>query len=494
MNAPQGPSDGASIIGAPLPHDSAALHVVGAPSGAAARRAATLADVDIAPLPALLTIDAALAARSYVLPPVHVTRGDAARAIAAAPRRRSGRFACGGQDHFYLEGQIALAVPRERGGMQVFTSTQHPGEVQHMVARALGMLDHDVVVECRRMGGGFGGKETQMSLFACVAALLARKTGRAVKLRLDRDDDMRSTGKRHAFQYDYDVGFDDDGRILGLDVTLASRCGFSPDLSGPVNDRAVFHVDNCYWLPHVAIHSYRCKTHTVSDTAFRGFGGPQGMFAIEMVIDDIARELACDPLDVRKRNLYGKTERNCAPYGMTVDDNIAPELIDDLEARADYRARRKAIAAWNRGSPIVKRGIALTPVKFGISFTATHYNQAGALIHVYQDGTILLNHGGTEMGQGLFTKAQQAVANAVGDGLLRDAENSLRPDDVVRPSVLLLRLRCRGIRSRDRHAHRRAPALRRRHPARRRCIAQSGDRSRAGRRRVHAGLGLADDG
>ena len=282
--------------------------------------------------------------------------------------------------------------------MHVFTSTQHPGEVQHMVARALGMLDHDVVVECRRMGGGFGGKETQMSLFACAAALLARKTGRAVKLRLDRDDDMRSTGKRHAFQYDYDVGFDDDGRILGLDITLASRCGFSADLSGPVNDRAVFHVDNCYWLPNIAIHSYRCKTHTVSDTAFRGFGGPQGMFAIESVIDDIARHLRCDPLDVRKRNLYGTHDRNQAPYGMTIEDNIAPEIIDALETSADYRARRAAIAAWNRTSPIVKRGIALTPVKFGISFTATHYNQAGALIHVYQ-------------------KVQQVVAHELGVAL-----------------------------------------------------------------------------
>ena len=492
MNAPHPPFDAATIVGAPVPHDSAALHVAGeatytddlpeprgllhaavgvsphahgtiehidlaavlavpgvvavltpadipgvndigpiqrddpilaerlvefagqpifavcATSVAIARRAAAQARIDIAPLPALLTIDAALAAQSYVLPPVHVMRGDAAGALAAAPRRLGGRFACGGQDHFYLEGQIALAIPQERGGMHLFTSTQHPGEVQHMVARALGMLDHDVVVECRRMGGGFGGKETQMSLFACVAALLARKTGRAVKLRLDRDDDMRSTGKRHAFQYDYDVGFDDDGRILGLDITLASRCGFSADLSGPVNDRAVFHVDNCYWLPNIAIHSYRCKTHTVSDTAFRGFGGPQGMFAIESVIDDIARHLRCDPLDVRKRNLYGTHDRNQAPYGMTIEDNIAPEIIDALETSADYRARRAAIAAWNRTSPIVKRGIALTPVKFGISFTATHYNQAGALIHVYQDGTVLLNHGGTEMGQGLFTRCSRS--------------------------------------------------------------------------------------
>ncbi len=390
------------------------VFAVAATSVNAARRAATLADIVITPLPALLTIDDALAAQSYVLPPVHVARGHAADAIATAPHRRSGRFACGGQDHFYLEGQIALAIPQERDGMRVFVSTQHPGEVQHMVGRALGVADHHVVVECRRMGGGFGGKETQMSLFACVAAVLARKTGRAVKLRLDRDDDMRSTGKRHAFQYAYDVGFDAEGRILGLDVTLASRCGFSADLSGPVNDRAVFHLDNCYWLPNVAIHSYRCRTNTVSDTAFRGFGGPQGMFAIETVIDDIARTLALDPVDVRKANLYGKTERNVAPYGMTIEDNIAPELIDALERRANYRARRRAIAAWNRASPIIKRGIALTPVKFGISFTATHYNQAGALVHVYKDGTVLLNHGGTEMGQGLFIKVQQVVAQELG--------------------------------------------------------------------------------
>ncbi len=260
-----------------------------------ARRAAKLGKLDIQPLPAVLTIDEALAAESYVLPPVHVTRGDAAAAIARAPHRLRGTVRSGGQDHFYLEGQIAMAVPREHGGMHIYTSTQHPGEVQHMVAHALGLAAHDVVVECRRMGGGFGGKETQMSLFACVAAIAARRTGRAVKLRLDRDDDMRSTGKRHAFAYRYDVGFDDEGRILGLDLTLASRCGFSADLSGPVNDRAVFHADNAYWLPDVALHSFRCRTNTVSDTAFRGFGGPQGMFPIEHVIDEIAIALAPRP-------------------------------------------------------------------------------------------------------------------------------------------------------------------------------------------------------
>jgi xanthine dehydrogenase large subunit len=307
-----------------------------------------------------------------------------------------------------------VALPRERGGMQIHTSTQHPGEVQQMVARALNIGAHDVVVECRRMGGGFGGKETQMSLFACVTAILARRNGCAVKLRLDRDDDMRSTGKRHAFQYIWDVGFDDEGRILGLDLSLASRCGFSADLSGPINDRAVFHSDNTYWLPDVALHSYRCKTHTVSDTAFRGFGGPQGMFPIEMVIDEVARALGRDPLDVRRVNFYGKVTNNVTPYGMVIEDNIAPELVAELETTSRYRERRREIAEWNRTNPLIKRGLALTPVKFGISFTATHYNQAGALLQIYNDGTLLLNHGGTEMGQGLFTKVQQVVAQELG--------------------------------------------------------------------------------
>jgi len=410
----------------PIVHDDpiladGTLHFAGQPVFAvaatsvdAARRATTRARVDIEPLPAILTIDEALAANAFVVTPVHVTRGDAAKALAHAPNRVRGEIRSGGQDHFYLEGQIALAVPQEAGGMHVHTSTQHPGEVQHMVSRALGIDAGAVVVQCRRMGGGFGGKETQMSLFACVAAVLARRTGRAVKLRLDRDDDMRSTGKRHAFLYRYDVGFDGAGRILGLDLTLASRCGFSADLSGPINDRAVFHADNAYWLPDVAIHSYRCRTNTVSDTAFRGFGGPQGMFAIEAVIEAVAAHLGLDPLEVRRANFYGTTNRNVTPFGMTVEDNIAPALVEALVATSRYRERRAAIRAWNRTSPIVRRGIALTPVKFGISFTATHYNQAGALVHVYRDGTVLLNHGGTEMGQGLFTKVQQVVARELG--------------------------------------------------------------------------------
>ena len=393
------------------------LFAVAATSVELARQAARLPVAAIDPLPAILSIDDAMRAQSFVVPPVTVARGDAKAAIERAPHRASGRVASGGQDHFYLEGQIAVAIPEEAGGMQLFVSTQHPGEVQHMVAHALGVDSHDVVVVCRRMGGGFGGKETQMSLIACAAAILARRTGRPVKLRLDRDDDMRSTGKRHAFEYAYDVGFDDEGRILGLDLTLASRCGFSADLSGPVNDRAVFHADNAYWLPDVAIHSYRCRTNTVSDTAFRGFGGPQGMFAIEHVLDEIARSLGRDPLDVRKTNFYGTAERNVTPFGMTVEDNIAPAIVERLERTSRYRERRAALAAWNRESPVIKRGIALTPVKFGISFTATHYNQAGALVHVYRDGTVLVNHGGTEMGQGLFTKVAQVVARELGVAL-----------------------------------------------------------------------------
>ena len=396
-----------SFVGQPL-------FAVAATSVEAARRAVKHARVDIKPLPAVLTIDQALAERSFLLPTVHLERGDPGRALHTAPHRLSGEVRNGGQDHFYLEGQISLAIPQEGGAMRLLVSTQHPGEVQHLVAHALGIASHDVVVECRRMGGGFGGKETQMSQFACIAAVLARRSGRPVKLRLDRDDDMRSTGKRHAFSHRYDVAFDSDGTILGLDLALASRCGFSADLSGPVNDRAVFHVDNAYWLPDVTIRSHRCRTHTVSDTAFRGFGGPQGMFAIEAVIDDIARTLGKDPLDVRKANLYGTSSRNVTPYGMTVEDNVAPEIVDALEKRSGYRERRVRIAAFNRESPIVKRGIALTPVKFGIAFTATHYNQAGALINVYQDGSVLLNHGGTEMGQGLYIKVRQVVAQELG--------------------------------------------------------------------------------
>jgi xanthine dehydrogenase large subunit len=386
------------------------LFAVAATSVGAARRAARLADIAYEDLVPTLTAEAALAQRSFVLPTERLMRGDPRAAIAAATHHLAGRIRIGGQEQFYLEGMIAYATPKEDGTMLVYSSTQHPGEVQHQVAHALDRLAKDIVVECRRMGGGFGGKESQPGLFACVAALLAQKTGRPVKLRVDRDDDMMITGKRHDFVTDYDVGFDDDGRIAGVEFVLAGRCGYSADLSGSINDRAMLHSDNCYFLENVGITSYRCKTNTQSNTAFRGFGGPQGMLGVEAVLDDIARHLGKDPLDVRKVNFYGTGTRNVTHYGQTLVDNVTGDIVADLEKSADYRARRGAIRAFNATSRIVKRGIALTPVKFGISFTATHLNQAGCLLHVYTDGSVMLNHGGTEMGQGLFIKVAQVVA------------------------------------------------------------------------------------
>jgi xanthine dehydrogenase large subunit len=390
------------------------VFAVAASSVRAARVAARRAKLDVTPLPALLDIRAALAAESYVLPSQTVRRGDPRAQLQAAPRRLSSTIVIGGQDHFYLEGQIAVAMPQEDGGMLVHSSTQHPTEVQSIVAHALGLTANRVVVQCRRMGGGFGGKESQAALIAAAAAVLAYKTGRPVKLRLDRDTDMVMTGKRHDFIADYEVGFDDAGRLLALSVLLASRCGYSADLSGPVNDRAMFHIDNAYYLEHVEITSHRCKTHTVSNTAFRGFGGPQGMMVIEAIMDDIARTLRLDPLEVRRANLYGIAERNVTHYGQVVEGNRLPEIFDRLERSSEYRRRRHEIDRWNAAQPIIKRGLALTPVKFGISFTATLFNQAGALLQVYTDGTVLLNHGGTEMGQGLHVKVAQVVATELG--------------------------------------------------------------------------------
>ena len=410
---PAGPGDPIFAEGL-VEYHGQSLFAVAAGSIAQARAAAALAVIEYEVLPPILTIAEALAAKSFVLPTRTLARGDVAGALAQAPHRLQGRIEIGGQEHFYLEGQIAMAVPGEDGDMLVHSSTQHPTEVQHLVARALGLPDHAVVCEMRRMGGGFGGKESQASLPACVAALLAWKTGRPVKLRLDRDDDMMLTGKRHEFRIDYDVGFSDDGRILGIDFTQAARCGYSADLSAAICDRAMFHADNCYFLEHVRIVSHRCKTNTVSNTAFRGFGGPQGMMGIEAVIDDIARHLRRDPLAVRMANFYRQDTRNLTPYAMQVTDNIAPELTAELARRADYAARRTSIAAFNTQQPWIKRGLALVPIKFGIAFTLTHMNQAGALVHVYTDGSVMLNHGGTEMGQGLYTKVAQVVARELG--------------------------------------------------------------------------------
>jgi xanthine dehydrogenase large subunit len=386
------------------------IFAVAAESVMAARRAARLACIEYEELDAILDPLTAIERESFVLPSETIRRGDSRKAIDSAAHRLSGRLQLGGQDHFYLEGQIAMALPREDGDLFVYSSTQHPGEVQHLVANAIGRLNKDVVVECRRMGGAFGGKESQPALIACIAALMAQKTGRPCKLRLDRDDDMIMTGKRHDFVIDYEVGFGDSGCIEGIEFMFASRCGYSADLSGAINDRTMFHCDNAYYLGDATIVSHRCKTHTVSNTAFRGFGGPQGMFGIEYVMDDIARYLGRDPLEIRRRNFYGQDERNVTHYQQTITDNILDDITGRLEKSSDYVSRVQDIRAFNRSSPVLKRGIALTPVKFGISFTATHLNQAGALLHIYTDGTVHINHGGTEMGQGLFTKVAQVVA------------------------------------------------------------------------------------
>jgi len=390
------------------------LFAVAANTVDAARRAALLAKVDYERLPAVLDPEAAVAAESFVLPSETLSRGSPEEAIGQAEHRLSRRVRCGGQDQFYLEGHIAMALPQEDRGMLVYSSTQHPDEIQTLVAAITNREAKDVVVICRRMGGAFGGKESQAALIACIAAIAADRTGRPCKLRLDRDVDMAMTGKRHDFVIDYDVGFDGKGVIQGVDFTLASRCGMSADLSGPVNDRAMFHCDNAYYLDNVHILSHRCKTNTVSNTAFRGFGGPQGMFAIEYLIDDVARELGEDPLTIRQRNLYGLESRNTTHYGQTVADNVLPELLSNLAETSEYAKRRAEIADYNANSPLLRKGLALTPVKFGISFTSTLLNQAGALVHVYKDGTIQLNHGGTEMGQGLYIKVAQVVADEFG--------------------------------------------------------------------------------
>ena len=379
-----------------------------------ARRAARKALVSYEELPAIFTPQEAKAAASYVLPPMQLKRGDYQAAFEAAPRVVKGQLFVGGQEQFYLEGQIAYAIPKEDNALLVQCSTQHPSEMQHVVAHAIGVHSHKVQVECRRMGGGFGGKESQSALWAASAGIAASKLRRPVKLRADRDDDMLVTGKRHCFYYEYEVGYDDNGKILAARVDMTLRAGFSADLSGPVATRAVCHFDNTYYLSDVDIRAGCGKTNTQSNTAFRGFGGPQGAIAIEYIIDEIARNLGRDALDIRRLNFYGTTERNVTPYGQQIVDNVIEALTAELEQSSEYRARRQTIDAFNAASPVLKKGLALTPLKFGIAFNVTHLNQAGALVHVYVDGSVLVNHGGTEMGQGINTKVMQVVGHELG--------------------------------------------------------------------------------
>ena len=407
---------GAVVPGDPLLADGLVEYVgqpilaVAAKDLDTAHKAAMAALIEFEDLEPVLDVEDALRKKHFVLDSHQHKRGDSAAALASAPRRLQGKLHIGGQEHFYLETQVSSVMPSEDGGMIVYCSTQNPTEVQKLVAEVLGVPMHKIVIDMRRMGGGFGGKETQAAGPACICAVIAHLTGRPTKMRLPRVEDMQMTGKRHPFFVQYDVGFDDDGRLHGIQMELAGNCGYSPDLSGSIVDRAMFHSDNAYYLGDATINGHRCKTNTASNTAYRGFGGPQGMVAIEEVMDAIARTLGKDPLDVRKANYYGKTERNVTHYHQTVEDNLLEEMTAELEASSDYALRREQIRAFNAASPVLKKGLALTPVKFGISFTATFLNQAGALIHIYTDGSIHLNHGGTEMGQGLNTKVAQVVA------------------------------------------------------------------------------------
>ncbi|MEM6940333.1 MAG: xanthine dehydrogenase molybdopterin binding subunit [Pseudomonadota bacterium] len=393
------------------------LFLVIALSHRAARFAATQAVVEIAPQPSILTIDDALASNSrFEEGPRVYEKGDAQKALATSKDRLSGEVVIGGQEHFYLEGQAALALPEEDGDMRIHASTQHPTEIQHKVAEAIARPMHAVRVETRRMGGGFGGKESQGNALAVACAVAAQRTGKPCKMRYDRDDDMIITGKRHDFRISYDVGFEPDGRITALNVTHYARCGWAQDLSLPVADRAMLHADNAYHLDNIRITSHRLRTNTQSATAFRGFGGPQGMLGMERIMDHVAQYLGLDPLEVRRRNYYADAPDvvQKTPYHQPVTDCVIGAMTDRLCQTAEYEERRSAIAAWNAENEVLKRGIALSPVKFGISFTLTHLNQAGALVHVYQDGSIHMNHGGTEMGQGLFQKIAQVAADRFG--------------------------------------------------------------------------------
>ena len=409
------------------------IFAVAATSFVAAQRAALLAKITYSELPAQVTVEDSLAAQSFVLPQHQLLQGDPDANIKSAPHQLRGEIYVRGQEHFYLEGQISEARLTEDGGIHVVSSSQHPTEIQKLVAEVLAIPFHRVVAEVRRMGGGFGGKESQAAPLACIAAIFAQRNRVPVRYRMPRRDDMVQTGKRHDFLNRWTAGFDNDGKLLGVDMLLAGKCGFSPDLSEGIVDRAMFHADNAYFLNSARILGLRCKTHTVSNTAFRGFGGPKGMMAIETLMEDIARKLGKDPLDVRKLNLYqpGADE---TPYGQKIEQHILPALIEQLEKTSAYRARRVAIAEFNKTHRQLKKGLALTPVKFGISFTAKHLNQAGALLQIYTDGSMLINHGGTEMGQGLYTKIQQIVAGAFGVSVNRVMVSATRTDKVPNTS------------------------------------------------------------
>ena len=389
------------------------LFAVAATSTELARKAVLKAKIIFKVLKPIVTIKESLKKKKFVLKGKKIQRGNPSNAIRRSKNYLKGNFTTGSQEHFYLEGQVAFVIPKEDNDLLVYSSTQHPSETQQIIAKMLNQKSNSVTVLVRRIGGGFGGKETNF-LTSSICALLAKKTNKPVKLRLDRDDDIIITGKRHDFYSEYEVGFNDSGIIQGLKIKLASRCGMSPDLSGAINERALLHIDNAYYLSNLQVQNYLCKTNTVSSTAFRGFGGNQGMMAIENIVDNISRYLNKDPADIRKNNFYQKYKKNITHYGMKIEDNVIQEVFNKLVKKSNYKKRYLKIKKFNSNNKYLKKGIAITPVKFGISFTTIHLNQAGALVHIYTDGSVHVNHGGIEMGQGTNTKIAQLVANELG--------------------------------------------------------------------------------
>ncbi len=379
-----------------------------------AKKAALKVKIDLKISKPIVSIEEALKKKSFVLKPKYLTRGNIKDGFKKSDNFLKGKLYSGGQDHFYLEGQIAMTIPQEDNNFLVYSSTQHPSETQQIIGKVLKQNYNSIHVIVRRIGGGFGGKETQSFLFAAITSIAAKKLSKPVKLRVDRDDDMIMTGKRHDFLFDYEVGFNNNGEILALKLIMASRCGISPDLSGAINDRAIYHIDNAYYIPNIEINSYRCKTNTVSNTAFRGFGGPQGMFCIENIIENISQKLKLEASEIRKVNFYKDKIKNTTHYGMRITDNVIEDIFNRLIKKSNYKKRKAEINKFNKRNKVLKKGIAITPVKFGISFTTTHLNQGGALVHIYTDGSIHLNHGGIEMGQGLMTKLALVASNEFG--------------------------------------------------------------------------------
>ena len=412
------------------------LFAVAAKTTEQARKAVLKAKITYKTLKPITTIKEALKKKSYVLKEKIIKKGDATKAIENSVNRLNGSFTTGSQEHFALEGQTAFVIPQEDNDYKVFSSTQHPSETQQVIAKMLNQKSNTITVETRRIGGGFGGKETQSFIFAAICTLLAKKTKHPVKLRMDRDDDIIITGKRHDFYSEYKVGFDELGVIKGLKIKLASRCGISPDLSEAINERALLHIDNAYFLENLLVENYLCKTNTASNTAFRGFGGNQGMMAIENIIDHIANSLKKDPAEIRRRNFYQKKKKNITHYNMKIEDNVMHEIYDQLIKSSNYKSRQLSIKKFNEKNTYIKKGIAITPVKFGISFTTWHLNQAGALVHIYSnDGSVHVNTGAIEMGQGTHTKIAQLVANELGLNFSRVKVSATRTDKVPNTSA-----------------------------------------------------------